>query len=45
MAFKSTRKELKKILIISSRPPSHSAGLGQDIIDALIENQKEVDFL
>lgn len=38
-------KKPKKCLIISSRPPAHSAGLGQNIIDALEEANIEVDFL
>ena len=38
-------KELKNVLVISSRPPFHSAGLGQDIIDALSENGINVDYL
>lgn len=34
-----------KILIISSRPPQHSAGLGQQLMDALISFGNDVDFL
>lgn len=36
---------MKNILIISSRPPEHSAGLGQSIMDCLITNGCSVDFL
>lgn len=35
----------RKCLIISSRDPSHSAGLGKDMMDALTEEGIEVDFL
>ena len=35
----------KNCLIISSRPPNHSAGLGQDMMDALKAQGINVDFL
>ena len=35
----------KRILIISSRPPGHSAGLGQSIMQLLKKDGYEVDFL
>lgn len=36
---------MKRFLIISSRPPSHSAGLGNDMVKALVMGGHEVDFL
>jgi len=35
----------KKLLLITSRPPSYSAGLGQDVINALSEQGYQVDVL
>lgn len=36
---------MKKILIISSRSPQHSAGLGQSIMDCFESHGNQVDFL
>lgn len=36
---------MKRFLIISSRPPCHSAGLGNDIAKALVDGGDKVDFL
>lgn len=36
---------MRKILIISSRPPSHSAGLGNDMAKGLVDDGCKVDFL
>lgn len=45
MGESETSSGRKRVLIISSQPPEHSAGLGADLVDALRRDGVEVDFL